>query len=154
MHVSGFGRSKAIPHLNIHNHFFIIMNRIICLLVFGKISSSFNYVSHPPGHTLDQPHQVQSRASWWPPAFRGCLLWAVFFFFFIQIHRFLSAQIRNSIATFFFSLDQCILAFCRKKRKLAIFSLCRQNWIITLCTNFRYDTWNKLSAQRFATKQS
>ena len=81
------------------NILFCYNEKIICLLVFGKISSSFNDVGYLPGHALDQRHQVlisqssQPRASWWPPWTLGCWLWTVYrFCFFIQIHQFLSAS--------------------------------------------------------------
>ena len=85
VHFSGFGRSKAKTHLNIRTHyyfhFFCYNEKIICLLVFRKISSSFNDIGYLAGHALDQRSQVlipQSsppRASSWPPLTLGCMLW-------------------------------------------------------------------------------
>ena len=57
VHVSGFGHSKAKTHLNIRKHYIKkdwFNEKIICLLEFGKISSSFNDVGYLPGHAFDQ----------------------------------------------------------------------------------------------------
>ena len=108
------------------------MNRIICLLVFGKISSSFNYVDHLTCHALNQRLQVlnpkssQPRVPWWPPSTRGCWLWTGWrsvFFSSINSISFRRRQIRNSIVTFLFSLDQCSasLHFVKRKRKRLFF---------------------------------
>ena len=86
-------------------YFFYYTNKIILLLVFGKISSSFNDAGHPLGHALDRQPDVPNLLNLELPE----MLWInCRFAFFIQIHQFLLAL---------YLQPYFLLSVCQMKKK-------------------------------------